>query len=57
VGTNIIVGPIGTITSATANPDGSVITPNRPNGAVFYNSSSVEVLTLKKSAIENIIKN
>jgi RHS repeat-associated protein len=55
--TNVIVGPIGTITSATANPNGSFTTPYRPNGAVIYDSNSVPKVSLEKSAIENILKN
>ncbi|HFG0566834.1 TPA: hypothetical protein ACGFUW_002624, partial [Flavobacterium psychrophilum] len=57
-GTNIIVGPIGTVTSATANPNGTVNVPYRPNGASIYNGTSLTPkVELEKKAIENIIKN
>lgn len=56
--TNIIVGPIGTITSATSNPDGSINIPHRPNGISIYNrGNSVPRVELKKSAVEKILKN
>jgi len=56
--TNIIVGPLGTITSATSNPNGSVNIPYRPNGASIYNGTSLTPkVELEKKAIENIIKN
>ncbi|HEU4788961.1 MAG TPA: DUF6443 domain-containing protein [Flavobacterium sp.] len=56
--TNIIVGPLGTVTSATANPDGSVNIPHRANGAAIYNGgNSTPRVELEKRAIENILKN
>ncbi|MCD0465968.1 hypothetical protein [Flavobacterium sp. ENC] len=53
--TNIIVGPIGTITNVTASPDGTLNIPNRTNGAAIYNSDSTRRVQLEKSAIERIL--
>lgn len=53
--TNIIVGPIGTISNVTKNSDGTLNTPSRPNGAVIYKDNQTP-LTLEKIAIERIIK-
>jgi len=56
--TNIIVGPIGTITNATSNPDGSVNIPNRPNGiSIYTNASSAPRVELEKKAVQKILKN
>lgn len=57
-GTNIIVGPIGTVTNVTANPNGNLNVPYRPNGASIYTGTSIKPqVELEKKAIENIIKN
>ncbi|SFD51502.1 RHS repeat-associated core domain-containing protein [Chitinophaga sp. CF118] len=53
--TNIIVGPIGTISNVTKNSDGTLNIPSRPNGAVIYRNNQ-RPLTLEKVAIERIIK-
>ena len=53
--TNIIVGPIGTISNVTSNPNGTLNIPSRTNGAVIYNSDSTPRVTLEKRAIERIL--
>lgn len=54
-GTNIIVGPLGTITNVTANPNGTLNIPSRPNGAAIYDSNSTPKVELEKRAIERIL--
>ncbi|ASW73634.2 hypothetical protein IQ37_19295 [Chryseobacterium piperi] len=54
-GTNIIVGPLGTITNATKNPDGTMNIPTRSNGAVIYRGNQ-KPLTLEQRAIQRILK-
>ena len=57
-GTNIIVGPLGTVTNATTNPNGTTNIPSRNNGISIYNNSSLTPqVELKKSAVESIINN
>jgi hypothetical protein len=57
-GTNIIVGPLGTVTNATANPNGTINVPSRDNGISIYNNSSITPqVELKKSAVQSIINN
>ncbi len=58
-GTNIIVGPLGTINpnSVTTNPNGSLNIPSRPNGAVIYDRNSNPKVELKRDAILRIINN
>ncbi len=53
--TNIIVGPLGTITSVTANPNGTLNIPNRTNGVAIYNSDSTPRVELEKRAVERIL--
>jgi RHS repeat-associated protein len=58
-GTNIIVGPLGTLApgSVTKNPNGTTNIPSRPNGAAIYNSTSLTPqVELTKKALENILK-
>jgi hypothetical protein len=54
---NIIVGPLGTIKSATTNPNGTLNIPNRPNGAVIYDRNTTPQVELTRKAIQNILKN
>jgi len=54
-GTNIIVGPLGTINNVTRGPDGRVKIPPRSNGAVIYRSGQQPV-ELKRSVIERILR-
>ena len=54
--TNIIVGPLGTVKTATINPDGTLNFPNRPNGAVIYNRNTTLQVELTRKAIQNILK-
>ena len=58
-GTNIIVGPLGTVNpnNVTANPNGTLNIPSRPNGAAIYDSNSNLKVELERKAIENILKN
>lgn len=53
--TNIIVGPLGTITSVTANPNGTLNIPTRPNGIAIYNNDSTPRIELEKRAVERIL--
>jgi hypothetical protein len=53
--TNVIVGPLGTITNVTQNPNGTLNIPNRPNGAAIYNRDSTPRIELKKKTIERIL--
>ena len=53
--TNIIVGPLGTVTNVTQNPNGTLNIPNRPNGAAIYNRDSTPRVELKQRTIEKIL--
>lgn len=53
-GTNIIVGPLGTVSSVRQNPDGTPNIPSRPNGVVIYRGGSS--VSLEKKAVQRIIK-
>lgn len=57
--TNIIVGPLGTVNGGdiTANADGSVNMPSRPNGLVIYNSAGAQTIQLTKKAATRIVRN
>jgi hypothetical protein len=56
---NIIVGPLGTVNpnNVTTNPNGTFNIPNRRNGAVIYDRNTTELLKLRRSVIQNILKN
>jgi RHS repeat-associated protein len=57
-GTNIIVGPLGTLSgNVTSNTDGSYNIPARDNGIAIYDQNSKPVIELTQKAVENIIKN
>ncbi|PZR20173.1 MAG: hypothetical protein DI539_11715 [Flavobacterium psychrophilum] len=55
--TNIIVGPLGPVNNVTANPNGTLNIPNRPNGVAIYDSNSNLQIELPRRAVENILKN
>ena len=55
--TNIMVGPLGTVKTATINSNGILNFPNRPNGAVIYNRNTTLQVEFTRKAIQNIIKN
>lgn len=53
--TNVIVGPLGTISNVTSNPNGTLNIPTRPNGAAIYNSNSTPRVQLEQRAIQRIL--
>ncbi|MES2417943.1 MAG: RHS repeat-associated core domain-containing protein [Bacteroidota bacterium] len=53
-GTNIIVGPLGTVGQVTKNADGTFNIPNRANGAVIYNTGQAPI-ELKRGVIRKIV--
>ncbi|MDI1254575.1 MAG: hypothetical protein PSV16_00615 [Flavobacterium sp.] len=53
--TNIIVGPLGTISSVTSNPNGTLNIPTRANGVVIYNNAAQPQVELTKKAVEKIL--
>jgi hypothetical protein len=57
-GTNIIVGPLGTVNpnNVTANPNGTLNIPSRTQGAAIYDSNSNLKVELPRKTIENILK-
>lgn len=52
-----MVGPLGTVKTATINSNGILNFPNRPNGAVIYNRNTTLQVEFTRKAIQNIIKN
>lgn|GEM_PF-2876740 len=53
---NIIVGPLGQLSSVTKNPDGSLNIPNRPTGIAIYDNKAKPVIDLTKKAVEKILQ-
>jgi len=54
--TNIIVGPLGTLSSVTKNSDGSLNIPTRPVGIAIYDRNSNPILELTSKAVSRIIQ-
>ena len=51
-----MLGPLGTVKTATINSNGTLNFPNRPNGAVIYNRNTTLQVELTRKAIQNILK-
>ncbi|WP_373274993.1 hypothetical protein [Parapedobacter tibetensis] len=58
-GTNIIVGPLGTIQpgSATIGTNGTLNIPNRPNGIAIYDRNTNPVIELRSRTVIRILRN
>jgi len=53
---NIIVGPLGQVSSVTKNADGTLNIPNRPVGIAIYDRNANPIIDLTKRAVEKILK-
>ena len=53
---NIIVGPLGQLSSVTKNADGTLNIPSRPIGIAIYDRNTNPIIDLTKRAVEKILK-
>lgn len=53
---NIIVGPLGQLSSVTKNADGTLNILNRPIGIAIYDRNTNPIIDLTKKAVEKILR-